>query len=154
MIEETAKVVRMDDDWVWVETQRKSVCGQCAANKGCGTATLQKVLGRKRTLLPLKKTLPVRVDDLVVIGIEESALVKGSFAVYAVPLLALLLFGLLGEIVSAQMSLTGGDGLTIVFGMVGFLVGVVWLRLFASQARYNPQFQPRLLRLHNSIAVN
>ncbi|MGD8594013.1 MAG: SoxR reducing system RseC family protein, partial [Gammaproteobacteria bacterium] len=33
MIEERGKVVAVKDDWAWVETERKTVCGQCAANK-------------------------------------------------------------------------------------------------------------------------
>jgi len=40
MIEETASVVALEDDFAWVETQRKSTCGACAVNKGCGAATL------------------------------------------------------------------------------------------------------------------
>jgi sigma-E factor negative regulatory protein RseC len=40
MIEETARDVALEDDFAWVETQRKSTCGACVVNKGCGAATL------------------------------------------------------------------------------------------------------------------
>ncbi len=47
MITENAIVVSIDNNQTWIETQRKSVCGQCAANKGCGTSVLSKVIGNK-----------------------------------------------------------------------------------------------------------
>ena len=49
MIAENAQVVGFEGNDIWVETQRKTACGQCAANKGCGTAVLSKVLGNKRS---------------------------------------------------------------------------------------------------------
>ena len=52
MIEESAQVVAVEGasgEYVWVETQRQSTCGGCAANQACGTATLAKVLGTRPT---------------------------------------------------------------------------------------------------------
>ena len=97
MIEETAQVVRVDGADVWVETRRRSTCSGCAAEKGCGTAALSKVLGNRRTLVRVLADMPLRVGDQVVIGIAEQALVRGSLAVYAVPLLLLLLGAVIGD---------------------------------------------------------
>ena len=97
MIEETAKIVELEGEFAWVETQRKSACGACAVNKGCGTATIAKVLGKKRTRVRAINRLNAKLGDEVVIGIQEQALVRGSIAVYAVPLVFLLLGGMLGE---------------------------------------------------------
>ncbi|HEC18098.1 MAG TPA: Fis family transcriptional regulator [Gammaproteobacteria bacterium] len=149
MIEEHAQVIALDEhDSVWVETQRRSACGQCAANKGCGTATLSKVLGNKRsrvrTLNP--RATPVMVGDEVVIGINEQALVRGSLVLYMLPLLFLFVFAFLGELLSAQLLVTNPDILPIVLGFLGLLLGFVWVRGFTRRIANDPRYQPVLLR--------
>jgi len=148
MIEEQARVIALENDDVWVETQRRSACGQCAANKGCGTATLAKVLGNKRsqvrTLNP--KSTPVSVGDEVIIGINEQALVRGSLAVYTMPLLSLFVFGFLGQVLSAQLLMTNHDILPIVLGLFGLVLGFFWVRRFTREIAGNVNYQPVLLR--------
>jgi sigma-E factor negative regulatory protein RseC len=95
VIEETAIVVAVEGQTIWVETQRQTACGQCAANKGCGSAVWQKVLGKKRNILPVTGDLPVNVGDKVIIGVNEDSLVKGSIAVYAVPVVSMIAFAVM-----------------------------------------------------------
>ncbi|MCF6338262.1 MAG: SoxR reducing system RseC family protein [Gammaproteobacteria bacterium] len=148
MIEEHAQVIALENNDVWVETQRRSACGQCAANKGCGTATLARVLGNKRsqvrTLNP--QATSVVVGDEVVIGINEQALVRGSLAVYTVPLLMLFVFGFLGQLLSTQLLMTNQDILPIVLGLSGLLLGFVWVRRFTRRIADDVRYQPVLLR--------
>jgi len=148
MIEEQAQVIALENNDVWVETQRRSACGQCAANKGCGTATLAKVLGNKRsrvrTLNP--QATPVVVGDAVIIGINEQALVRGSLAVYTVPLLMLFVFGFFGQLLSAQLLMANQDILPIVLGLSGLLLGFVWVRRFTRMIGDDVRYQPVLLR--------
>ncbi len=148
MIEEHAQVIALENSDVWVETQRRSACGQCAANKGCGTATLARVLGNKRsqvrTLNP--QATSVVVGDEVIIGINEQALVRGSLAVYTVPLLMLFVFGFLGQLLSTQLLMTHQDILPIVLGLSGLLLGFVWVRRFTQRIADDVRYQPVLLR--------
>ncbi len=141
MIEESARVIACQGDEVWVETQRKSACGQCAANKGCGTAVIGKVVGQKRARVRARnpQQTPVQVGDEVTIGIEESVLVRGSLVIYLLPLLSFFLFGLLGKALAEQLLLGGGEGLSILFSLLGLLVGFFWARRFAGgEARLQP----------------
>ncbi len=148
MIEETAQVVALSDDGIWVETQRRSACGQCAANKGCGTATLSRVLGNKRSrikaLNPQEKK--VSVGDEVVIGINEQALVRGSLAIYIAPLLALFVFGILGQTLATQFAVFNSDIVVIGFSILGLLAGFGWVRSFSKAISVDEQYQPVLLR--------
>lgn len=154
MIEESAKVIALQNDLVWVETQRKTVCGQCAANKGCGTSVLANILGKKRNSVPVLTTLPVQVGDEVLIGIEENALVKGSLLLYALPLVFLIGFGLLGEIISIQVKLSNTDVLTVIFAVLGFSIGFIWLKHILSPNRLDQRYQPKILRIVNSISIS
>lgn len=151
MIEEQGKVVAIEDDWIWVQTERKTVCGQCAANKGCGTSVLAKVFGKKSASIAVLKTQSVKIGDDVVIGIEENSLVKGSMLIYALPLLLFIVFGLLGEVVSAQVLLSNTDGLTVIFALGGLAVGFFWLKTIGSRIRLDPRYQPKLLQVKNTF---
>lgn len=148
MIEEYAQVVELNAEGVWVETQRRTACGQCAANKGCGTATLARVLGNKRSRVRAlnPKATPVAVGDEVVIGINEQALVRGSLAVYTLPLLTMFVFGLLGQLLATQLLFENSEFVTIVFSMLGLLLGFLWVKRFTYRIARDERYQPVLLR--------
>ncbi|MBL1276218.1 MAG: SoxR reducing system RseC family protein [Ectothiorhodospiraceae bacterium] len=148
MIEEHALVVALNAEGVWVETQRRSVCGSCAVNKGCGTATLAKVLGNKRSQVRAlnPKSTSVTVGDEVIIGINEQALVRGSLAVYIVPLLALFVFGVLGQMLGTQLLIESHEGMTIVFSLIGLALGFAWVSRFTRRIGGDRRYQPVLLR--------
>ena len=88
MIEEAGRVVEVRDEFAWIETTPMTACNSCSARSGCGTPVLAKVLGRRNSPLRVANRIGVVVGDRVVIGIAESGLVRGSFAVYFAPLAA------------------------------------------------------------------
>jgi len=153
MLEETAQVVRINGNEVWVETQRRSSCSSCSAEKGCGTATLSKVLGNRRNVVRVLSAMPLRVGDRVVIGIREQALVRGSLAVYAVPILLLLLGGLIGELGAEQFIWENAEFASVTLGISGFIAGLVWLRRFTRRIRNDANFQPVVLRRQASAGM-
>jgi sigma-E factor negative regulatory protein RseC len=153
MLEETAQVVRIKGNEVWVETQRRSSCSSCSAEKGCGTATLSKVLGKRRNVVRVLSAMPLRVGDLVVIGIREQALVRGSLAVYAVPILLLLLGGLIGEMGAEQFIWENAEFASVTLGISGLIAGLVWLKRFTRRIRNDPNFQPVVLRRQASAGM-
>ena len=153
MLEETAQVVRIIGNEVWVETQRRSSCSSCSAEKGCGTATLSKVLGNRRNVVRVLSAMPLRVGDQVVIGIREQALVRGSLAVYAVPILLLLLGGLIGELGAEQFIWENAEFASVTLGISGLIAGLVWLKRFTRRIRNDPNFQPVVLRRQASAGM-
>ena len=145
MVEEQAIIVETQGEHAWVETQRKSACGSCSVNKGCGTSVVGKILGQKYSRLKVLTTFPVSVGDTVVIGIKESALVRGSFAVYMVPLLAMFILALLGEWFGSQYP-GDGESLSVLFGLIGLGAGFYWLRRFSVKIDKNQHYQAVILR--------
>ena len=92
MIEQIATVVAVKGDSAWVETQRQSACGACSMNKGCGAGLFAKAFGFDSPQLKVTHIQGVEVGDHVVVGIDEQALVRGSFAAYMMPILFTFLF--------------------------------------------------------------
>ena len=97
MIEEQAQVVDIKGDQLVLQAQTKSACGSCAANKGCGTSVLSKVVGRKFSYFQAKNDVDANIGDTVIVGIAEDALLRGSTMIYIVPILTMLFFALMAE---------------------------------------------------------
>ncbi len=146
MLEETAQVVAVEGGQVWVETERRSSCSSCAVNKGCGSAALAKVLGQRRTRVRVLSDIPLRVGDRVLVGVHERAVVRGSLAVYAVPIVMLLLGAVLGELGARQFLWHNAELASLVLGSAGLVVGLWWLRVFSRRIRNSRDYQPVVLR--------
>lgn len=145
MLEETGKIVGVEGEFAWVESARTTTCGACAANQGCGTATLARVLGNRHVRLRVLNRINARVGESVVIGIPESGLLRGSLAVYAVPLLALFAGALAGHELGSGFIAAGSDLAAIAGAVAGFAAGLVWLKRFSRRIASDAAFQPVIL---------
>lgn len=146
MLEETARVIRVEPGAVWVETQRRSTCSGCAVRQGCGTSALAKLLGQRSRHIRVLAEPGYRPGDEVVIGIQEQALVRGSLAVYLLPLLGLLAGALLGTLVAEREGADIAELAAILSGAAGFIAGLSGLRRFTRHIRTDRRYQPVVLR--------
>lgn len=120
MIEETARVVAIEDEGVWIEARRRSACGRCAARSGCGHGLLDDYVRNRPVHLRIdaNRAPPgLDVGDLVRVGIEERALLLASLRIYALPL-----GGFLAGATGAALA-GGGDGLAATAAFTGLVVG-------------------------------
>ncbi|MEE8342548.1 MAG: SoxR reducing system RseC family protein [Gammaproteobacteria bacterium] len=140
MLEETGRVVQVSGDTAWVETERASTCAGCVAKSGCGTAVLSRVMGVRRNRVRALNPVHACAGDRVVIGLQEDALVRGSLAMYLIPLMGLLAGAILGQ------STGGTESLSILFAALGFGGGLAWLRWFGRRIRADQQYQAMVLR--------
>ena len=146
MMTETAQVVTTDaDGYAWVETQRKTACGSCAVQQGCGTGVLAKVLGKRVGRMRVRNTLGAAVGQRVVIGLEDGLLVRTSFAVYAVPLILLLLGGIAGGVAADALQWSSREGATAIGGVLGLLLGFAWLARYAQAIARDARHQANMI---------
>lgn len=149
MITEDAIVIAIDNNETWIETQRKSTCGQCSANKACGTSVLSKVMGNKLSKMKAINKINAQVGDYVVVGLNESSLLKGAFMTYLLPLLYLFIFSLIGKFISAELSILKNEFIIIVFAILGFYLGLKQLKKFSHSIDKNENYQPVILKKSN-----
>ena len=146
MIEESGQVVEVQGEFAWIESERTSSCGSCAVRKGCGTSALAKVLGQRRVRLRVLNRINAAVGDNVVIGIAESGLVRGSLAVYAVPLLGLFAGALAGQGLGKSVFALQSDLFAIAGAISGFVAALIWLKRFSRNTEKDAAYQPVVLR--------
>ena len=148
MIEEHVKVTRFDDQWVWVEASRQSACAACASKSNCSQGVLSD--WQKGNMVEIALAKPDHFEphegQEVVIGIEEGSLVKASFLLYLIPLLALVGFAMTAR------SLGLSEGLQALASLIGLGVGFIAVRLISKMSITKEKFEPVLLRaVHPSV---
>jgi sigma-E factor negative regulatory protein RseC len=146
MIEEQGQVVDVQGEFAWIESERTTTCGSCAVRKGCGTSAIAKVLGQRRVRLRVLNRIDAHVGDQVVIGIAESGLLRGSLAVYAVPLLGLFAGALAGQLLGSALFTLPSDLLAIGGAICGFVAALAWLKRFSHNSEKDAAYQPVVLR--------
>ena len=141
---EQGRIVAVDADAVWVDTDRQTTCGSCSAQKACGTRLLNALHPSRDDYLRLvvDKSLlaELRTGDRVEISIPDEVVVQASAVVYLLPLALLLAGAVLGN------QLLPGDAGTALGGILGFLSGALLVRLHAVANRGNRRLQPSLVR--------
>ena len=153
MLIETARVVAVDQDCLWVETIRQSVCGACSANKVCGHGLLNRLGDGRRNYLRVSSASlnsgQFKIDDRVQIAIPESLLLRSSLMVYLVPLLCTLLMAALVPALLPGL----GDAGAIAGACAGFASGFGLVRWHALAHREDEKLQPRLMGPSPPIAA-
>lgn len=144
MLTETGRVVALEADGLWVETIRRSTCGTCAAQKGCGHGLLNRISDGRRgyvRVLPGNQAIEdYRIDDQVLISIPEEVILRGSFIAYILPLIVMLL----GALAAVNWLPGSGDLLALLGAGGGLAVGFALVRWHAASHSEDPNFQPVL----------
>ena len=145
MIEEQARVVAVEDGFVMVQTRRGSACGQCASKKDCGSSTSTSDRGRAFTEIRIATTLSVEVGDTVVLGIDESALVKGALLLYLFPLIAMLVGGIIGDYGSRALGIHH-ELFQIILGVAGLASAIALTRYSKQSQLFQQRIEPVIVR--------
>ena len=144
MLQEYGIVTALDGPYAWVETQRRSACGQCGT-AGCGTGALAQVLGRKTTRIRVWNSQNARVGDSVRLGLDEGALLRGSLWMYLVPLSGLFAGSILYETLAQGGFVVAGDGYTVLAGLAGFAAGLAGAGYGSRRRAGDPRYQAVML---------
>lgn len=144
MIETEAIVVKLENAVAYVQAERKSSCSGCSESN-CGTSVLANFLGQKPPLYRASNEVGAKVGDRVVVGMNESALFKGTLLLYLFPLLLLFV----GAAAGSALALTpdAKDGYSVVGASIGLMAGFLGLKFFSARFGLGKRFQPVILSL-------
>lgn len=119
-MEQIGLVVEVKDDKAIVAVQRNDVCAKCG---GCGVA----VSGRGETHLEAVNKINAAVGQTVKITSDTAYVLKASFIVYLLPILALLLGIYVGQQLEGTFTAARLD---IILGIVFLLVSYFFVRSY------------------------
>ena len=151
MLKESARVVGIDTEAIWVETIQVSTCGTCSAKKGCGQsllASLSTQPNHLRVLLTMNNANDYQLNQSVTIGLPENIVVNTSLFLYLLPLCFMLGFSALAHNYYAN------ELLTIGMAVVGLLVGGMVIRFYSYKYRDDARFQPVIVDVKDMATLN
>jgi sigma-E factor negative regulatory protein RseC len=148
MIEMQARIVDLAPGSALVEPMSNASCSSCASSAGtpsagCGADKIGQIFTLKQKRYRVIDPLHSRLGDEVIIGIEEGAVLRGSVAVYILPLLLVFTGALVAPSVAPHLN---PDFAAISGAAIGFIIGVIWLLAFNQRVTDNPHYQPIILR--------
>lgn len=122
MIEEYAVVVQCQQGLAELEIERRTACGICGQKRGCGNATWGKLLGHKTQTFLAQNAIDAKVGDSVVVGIDEHVALRSVFFLYVVPLLSLIIFSVVADVLSHNQLYV------MVSAIFGLFIGFFWVK--------------------------
>ena len=144
MVEAQGQVVRVENNYIWVETEIKSGCNHCSAKSGCGTGILSGVLGKRRPQIRVQNSLGVKAGEAVVVAVEENGIVTGSLLLYLMPLVLMMVAAAMGNAFA-------GEGWAIILAVLGLVSGFWIARALTKGVTVSRQLRPVLVRRVESV---
>jgi sigma-E factor negative regulatory protein RseC len=145
MIEERAVILSLDNvsgiPSATLEIERKSACGLCGQTRGCGNSIWGKLFAHQSTAFKAQNRINAKVGQSVIVGINESALLKSALLLYILPLVTLFL----GAILATKIN--PSDASAMVGAVVGLVLGLIWVKGHTMSNSYFSLEQPVILRL-------
>ncbi|MFZ9641942.1 MAG: SoxR reducing system RseC family protein [Candidatus Methylopumilus sp.] len=151
MIQETAIVISIDQDIASLEIVRNKPCGLCGQSRGCGISIWGRLFGHRPNIFKAQNTVNAKVDQIVVIGVEENALLWSSFAVYGIPLALLILGAVLANTLFADA--LHADRNTALGALFGLFIGYLWLKLHQQGSSLDARYRPVILSLQDPSSI-
>lgn len=142
MIETEAIVVKIEHAVAYVQAERQTSCSSCSESS-CGTAVLANFFGQRTPLYRASNEVGAKVGDRVVVGLNESALFKGTLLLYLFPLLLLFVGAVAGSALAVNPDVK--DGYSVAGAFIGLVAGFLALKRFSSKMGMGRQFQPVIL---------
>lgn len=150
MIKELGEVIRLENDFVWVQTIRQSTCGACQARHGCGQKLLSSISSQsadiRARLNPEVNIGLLSEGDQVEIGISEGAVVLSSMITYGLPIIALVA----GAVAAAPL---GSDLFMALSGFASLILAASCVRWVFPKLCYTQLFEPVVLNLETAVEL-
>lgn len=143
MIQENAIVVSIDKGVANLEVIRNKPCGLCGQSRGCGISIWGRLFGHRPNIFKVQNTVNASVDQIVVVGVDESALLRSSFAVYGIPLALVILGATLGSTIFPDV--LHADRNTALGALLGLFIGYLWLKVHNQGSTLDARYRPVIL---------
>lgn len=143
MIEEIATVVSIENDIAVVRVEKTSSCNSCQAKGACGTSSLSSYFNFQSPGLKVKNSIDAKAGDQVIVSIQEKTLVTGSFLLYIVPLLIMILFAFAAITLQPVFPSLDQELFQTLSGLAGLAAGLIIVK----------QISVHLLKGNNSAVL-
>lgn len=145
---ERGVVVKVDGGLAWIKTAKSSSCEGCASRDSCGNPG-----GGKEMEVEALNGAGAKAGDLVLISFGTAPLIKVYTLVYIFPILALLVGAILGQRLSAYLSLDESLS-ALVLGFLFFIGAFFIVKFYSGKMARTGDYRPKVLRIISAAKVS
>ncbi|MEO5348098.1 MAG: SoxR reducing system RseC family protein [Magnetococcus sp. YQC-3] len=145
MLREEGVVVAVEGEYALVANQRRGGCGGCHAEASCGS--FSGGMGKKTVGIRARNPLQAEVGERVVLEITEGHLLRASFLVYGVPIIALVVVGMLGRSLSLALGVGDSESIGALSGLTALVLSFYGLHRYNQHIQDDASQQPVIARV-------
>ncbi len=125
----------------WVMTQRSSACESCSSRGSCMSDG-----GGKTMRVNVDNPVQAGVGDRVMIHMHTGSLLKATFLLYVIPILAMLAGAGIGQWLGIRYGIDP-NGAAVALGVAALVAGVAGMRLKANALARRSEYRPVIVRI-------
>ena len=129
MIEEEAIVIKASKENVTLEVVRSKPCGLCGKVRGCGNSIWGKIFSHRTGHIETRNHLNAKLGDVVILGIDETLMLKSSLMLYGVPLMLMFL----GMVIANMFAKETTELYVLLGAVMGLFLGVVLIKRIVNE---------------------
>jgi len=129
MIEEEAIVIKASKENVILEVVRSKPCGLCGQVRGCGNSIWGKIFSHRTGYIETRNHLNAKLGDVVILGIDETLMLKSSLMLYGVPLMLMFL----GMVMANTFAKETTELYALLGAVIGLFLGVVLIKRIVNE---------------------
>jgi sigma-E factor negative regulatory protein RseC len=129
MIEEEAIVIKASKENVTLEVVRSKPCGLCGQVRGCGNSIWGKIFSHRTGYIETRNHLNAKLGDVVILGIDETLMLKSSLMLYGVPLMLMFL----GMVIANTFAKETTELYVLLGAVMGLFLGIVLIKRIVNE---------------------
>ena len=141
MSAETGVIERIENDWAWVKTRRKSACASCSQKDHCHS-----VDGADIMIVKAENPIKARQGDLVEVYLSTATKMKCLFIIYILPVLGLLTGAFSSVSLSSMIGLNPDIGM-VLFAFLGLGIALAAVRIYNNRVARRSSLTPAVKRI-------
>lgn len=143
MLEESAIVVKIEHNLVWVVGTQNNACSGCTQKTSCSSTALASVLKKKP--VPVDNELNLQIGDTVMVAIDEGDLLRAAFSLYILPLIALFIGAGIADWLVTENTLYA-DLWRVGGALMGLALALLVMKKIQSLALFNYYARPVVVK--------
>ncbi len=141
MSTEEGTIIRVEDDRAWVQVKRSTMCESCKHRQTCHSLTDARDMEAEAI-----NTAGGKVGDRVLLKIAAGSLVKISFILYLVPVIAFIAGAVVGMELPPPLKINP-EVFSFFMGIAGCAVSFIVIRFLSFRMSKNSSFVPEVVKL-------
>lgn len=141
MSTERGIVEKIEEEFAWVRTQRKSACAGCSNKSHCSSLS-----GGNHMLVKVSNPVKAKKGDMVEVFLKTSVQLKCTFIIYMIPVLGLIAGALSAAPLTDVFLINDSLGI-VIFTFSGFLLSAFLSRFLINRIATGDQARPTIRRV-------